>query len=124
MFCSKNKKKYLYPCIPQFCYLKVGIRGYTIYRHVIMIVWRGFEHRTGLICFLKNNNNILHKFVLNPKSSFQDVEAVRFLQELSEEVCQRLKNIHMKGRSVTLKLMVRREDAPTETAKFLGMIII
>lgn len=49
-----------------------------------------------------------------------DAEAIRFLQELSEEVCQRLKNIHMKGKSVTLKLMVRREDAPTETAKFLG----
>jgi hypothetical protein len=26
----------------------------------------------------------------------------------------------MKGKSVTLKLMVRREDAPLETAKFMG----
>ena len=54
---------------------------------------------------------------------FQESETIRFLQELSEEVCQRLKNIHMKGKSITLKLMVRREDAPTETAKFLGKMI-
>ena len=52
---------------------------------------------------------------------FQENEAVRFLQELSEEVCNRLKSINMKGKSVTLKLMVRREDAPKETSKFLGM---
>ena len=51
---------------------------------------------------------------------FQENEAVRFLEELSEEVCNRLKSINMKGKSVTLKLMVRREDAPKETSKFLG----
>ena len=27
MFSSKNKKKYVYPCIPQFCYIKVGFKG-------------------------------------------------------------------------------------------------
>ena len=27
MFWSKNKKKKLYPCIPQFCYIKVGFKG-------------------------------------------------------------------------------------------------
>lgn len=27
----------------------------------------------------------------------------------------------MKGKTVTLKLMIRREDAPKETAKFMGM---
>ena len=27
MFWSKNKNKYVYPCIHQFCYIKVGIRG-------------------------------------------------------------------------------------------------
>ena len=58
--------------------------------------------------------------IKGPSAHFQDNEAIRFLQELSDEVCQRLKNIHMKGKSVTLKLMVRREDAPSETAKFLG----
>ena len=27
MFWSKNKKKYVYPCVPQFCYIKVGYKG-------------------------------------------------------------------------------------------------
>lgn len=49
-----------------------------------------------------------------------DIEAVRFMEELSEEVCNRLKSIKMKGKTVTLKLMVRREDAPRQTSKFMG----
>ena len=32
MFWSKNKKKYAYPCIPQFCYIKVGFKGVFIAR--------------------------------------------------------------------------------------------
>ena len=47
-------------------------------------------------------------------------EAVRFLHELSEEVKKRMDAISVKGRCVSLKLMVRRSDAPTETAKFMG----
>ena len=27
MFWSKNKEKKVYPCIPQFCYIKVGFKG-------------------------------------------------------------------------------------------------
>ncbi|VDI54669.1 DNA repair protein REV1 [Mytilus galloprovincialis] len=49
-----------------------------------------------------------------------DYDADKFLTELSEEVCTRLKKINMKGKTVTLKLMIRREDAPKETAKFMG----
>ena len=26
------------PCIPKFCYLKVGVREYTLHGHVIVIV--------------------------------------------------------------------------------------
>ncbi|CAG2235935.1 REV1 [Mytilus edulis] len=49
-----------------------------------------------------------------------DYDADKFLTELAEEVCTRLKKINMKGKTVTLKLMIRREDAPKETAKFMG----
>ncbi|KAK3580894.1 hypothetical protein CHS0354_008176 [Potamilus streckersoni] len=49
-----------------------------------------------------------------------DSEAVKFVQELAEEVQSRLRNIDMKGKTITLKLMVRRPDAPRETAKFMG----
>ena len=51
----------------------------------------------------------------------KDYDAEKFLLELSEEVHNRLKKINMKGKTVTLKLMVRREDAPLETAKFMGI---
>ena len=32
MFWSKNKKKYVYPCEPQFYYIKVGFKGVYISR--------------------------------------------------------------------------------------------
>ena len=33
MFCIKNKKnRYTVPCIPQFCYIKVGFKGVYIIR--------------------------------------------------------------------------------------------
>ncbi|XP_017777658.1 PREDICTED: DNA repair protein REV1 isoform X2 [Nicrophorus vespilloides] len=47
-------------------------------------------------------------------------EALTFLQRLSVEVKNRLLETGMKARGVTLKLMVRAENAPTETAKYLG----
>ncbi|CAL1536465.1 unnamed protein product [Lymnaea stagnalis] len=50
----------------------------------------------------------------------KESEALRFLQDLSLEVKRRLDAIKVKGRSITLKLMVRRPDAPVETAKFMG----
>ncbi|XP_059172057.1 DNA repair protein REV1-like [Physella acuta] len=50
----------------------------------------------------------------------KESEVLKFLEELSEEVKRRLDAIHVKGRSIVLKLMVRRPDAPQETAKFMG----
>ena len=37
MCCNKNEKK-VYPCIPQFCYIKVGYRGYTLNGHVFAMI--------------------------------------------------------------------------------------
>jgi len=47
-------------------------------------------------------------------------EAEKFLDQLSGEVSNRMGKIRLVGRSVTLKLMVRAENAPEETAKFNG----
>ncbi|XP_011701619.1 PREDICTED: DNA repair protein REV1 [Wasmannia auropunctata] len=47
-------------------------------------------------------------------------DAVDFLSELSVEVCNRLTAARAKGRCITLKLMVRAEEAPKETPKFMG----
>ena len=50
----------------------------------------------------------------------QEGEAVKFVEELAAEVGSRLQALGMKGRTLTLKLKVRRPDAPVETAKYLG----
>ena len=34
MFLSSNKKNNVYPCKPQFYYIKVGFKGSKLYRHV------------------------------------------------------------------------------------------
>ncbi|XP_044764576.1 DNA repair protein REV1 [Coccinella septempunctata] len=47
-------------------------------------------------------------------------ECYKFLQSLSQEVFNRLNDIGMRAKCLTLKLMVRAADAPVETAKFLG----
>ncbi|CAH1118562.1 unnamed protein product [Phaedon cochleariae] len=52
---------------------------------------------------------------------FQTIEeCYNFLQSLSNEVYNRLSDINMRARCLTLKLLVRAADAPVETAKFLG----
>lgn len=43
-----------------------------------------------------------------------------FLKQLCTEVHSRLTEIGTKGRTITLKYMVRAADAPVETAKFMG----
>ncbi|XP_071489120.1 DNA repair protein REV1-like [Diadema antillarum] len=50
----------------------------------------------------------------------QESDAVKFVEELTSEVHQRLKSIDMLARSITLKLKVRSPDAPKETSKFMG----
>ncbi|KAJ4444916.1 hypothetical protein ANN_06715 [Periplaneta americana] len=47
-------------------------------------------------------------------------EATIFLRQLAEEVSSRLKEVKMRGRCITLKLLVRAKEAPVETAKYLG----
>ncbi|KAF7994462.1 hypothetical protein HCN44_003934 [Aphidius gifuensis] len=49
-----------------------------------------------------------------------DNDAKKFLIKLTNEVCNRLKKINAKGKSLTLKLMVRSKDAPVDPAKFMG----
>uniref|UniRef100_A0A0A9X5V3 DNA repair protein REV1 n=1 Tax=Lygus hesperus TaxID=30085 RepID=A0A0A9X5V3_LYGHE len=49
-----------------------------------------------------------------------DTERDKFLLNLSGEVAKRLDSIQMKGRCLTLKLMVRSKDAPEESAKYMG----
>lgn len=49
-----------------------------------------------------------------------DAEFEAFLRQLCAEVHSRLTEIRQRGKSVTLKLMVRAADAPVETAKFMG----
>ncbi|KAM4867380.1 DNA repair protein REV1 isoform 5-T7 [Thomomys bottae] len=50
----------------------------------------------------------------------QPKEAEAFLLSLSEEIQRRLEAAGMKGKRVTLKIMVRKPGAPVETAKFGG----
>ncbi|XP_005400807.1 PREDICTED: DNA repair protein REV1 isoform X2 [Chinchilla lanigera] len=50
----------------------------------------------------------------------QAKEAEAFLLNLSEEIQRRLEAAGMKGKRLTLKIMVRKPGAPVETAKFGG----
>ena len=44
MFWSKNKKKYVYPCKPQFYYMKVGCKGVLVTRTCFRDVGSAFSH--------------------------------------------------------------------------------
>ena len=37
MFLNRNKKNNVYPCKPQFYYIKVGSKGSKLYRHVFVM---------------------------------------------------------------------------------------
>ena len=37
MFSSRNKKNNVYPCKPQFYYIKVGFKGVNLYRRVFVM---------------------------------------------------------------------------------------
>lgn len=50
----------------------------------------------------------------------KDDDAVSFVSELALEVRNRLRAVTAKGRTITLKVKVRKKDAPIETAKFMG----
>lgn len=47
-------------------------------------------------------------------------QCVEFLKQLSAEVHLRMQQFKVVGKCITLKLMVRAEGAPVETAKFMG----
>ena len=53
MFLSRNKKIIVYPCKPQFCYIKVGLKGVNIiwacFRDVHVL--QGRQHLWRHICF-------------------------------------------------------------------------
>ncbi|KAJ8304491.1 hypothetical protein KUTeg_018074 [Tegillarca granosa] len=69
---------------------------------------------------IPGKNYTVYNLCLAQPLGQDDMEAEHFLTELSEEVHNRLFNIDMKGKSITLKIMSRRADAPQETAKFMG----
>ena len=39
MLLSRNKKNNVYPCKPQFYYIKVGFEGSKVYRYVFVMFW-------------------------------------------------------------------------------------
>jgi len=47
-------------------------------------------------------------------------DARQFLLQLAGEVSERLERLGTRGRCITLKLMLRAQNAPEETSKFLG----
>ncbi|KAI0628801.1 hypothetical protein C8Q77DRAFT_1067197 [Trametes polyzona] len=47
-------------------------------------------------------------------------QAEAFIYQMAEEVSRRLNSIEMRGRSLTLKILVRDPNAPVEAPKFLG----
>ncbi|CAK1582623.1 unnamed protein product [Parnassius mnemosyne] len=49
-----------------------------------------------------------------------NAQCYEFLKQLSAEVHSRMKQLKVLGKCITLKLMVRDEKAPIETAKFMG----
>jgi len=51
----------------------------------------------------------------------QESAADRFIKGLAEEVSSRLERAGVKGKTITLKVKVRKKGAPKETAKFLGI---
>ena len=68
MFYSKNKKKQVYPCVPQFCYIKVGYKGDLLHgnRGRRKIIVRSFgsskifrEREDGPYCTISGNEPTL-----------------------------------------------------------------
>ena len=55
---------------------------------------------------------------MRPLLQAADVEA--FVRSLSSELAVRLEAAGFRGHRLTLKLMMRKAGAPTESAKFLG----
>ena len=52
MFLSRNKKKIVYPCKPQFYYIKVGFKGSKLYRRVFEMACNETFALTSIELFL------------------------------------------------------------------------
>ena len=48
MFLSRNKKNNVYPCKPQFYYIKVGFKGSELYRYVFVMIFLSFTEKPTL----------------------------------------------------------------------------
>ena len=59
MFLSRNKKNNVFPCKPQFYYIKVGFKGSTLYRYVFVMFYK-MPRQKRLCMFCK----ILQNFVV------------------------------------------------------------
>ena len=63
MFLSRNKKNIVYPCKPQFYYIKVGFKGSEFYRYVFVM------QRKCNLCLKQKKRNVFpfiprHKIVV------------------------------------------------------------
>ncbi|XP_022180311.1 DNA repair protein REV1 [Myzus persicae] len=91
-----------------------------------------FGNKTGLSLYkhCRGEDDRKLNYDYKPKSVSAEVnygirfqnkeESEKFVRQLCDEVEKRLNDIEMKGKTVTLKLMIRNAEAPKESAKFLG----
>ncbi|XP_077583664.1 DNA repair protein REV1 [Stigmatopora nigra] len=92
---------------------KFGPRsGQTLFRFC-----RGLDDRP--VRYEKQRKSVSAEMNYNIRFKKMD-EAETFLSNLSTEVQRRLREAELRGRRVTLKVMVRKEGAPRETAKYGG----
>nr|XP_057937088.1 DNA repair protein REV1 [Doryrhamphus excisus]XP_057937089.1 DNA repair protein REV1 [Doryrhamphus excisus] len=92
---------------------KFGPRsGQTLFRFC-----RGIDERP--VRYEKERKSVSAEMNYNIRFKKVD-EAESFLSNLSMEVQKRLQDAGLKGRRVTLKVMVRKEGAPQESAKYGG----
>ena len=75
MFLTRNKKNNVYPCKPQFYYIKMGFRGSKLYRNVFVMrsdkdadkvrVYRYYMSPVSQGSSEKVNNTLHSHFALN-----------------------------------------------------------
>eukprot|EP00095_Tigriopus_kingsejongensis_P006647 snap_masked-scaffold363_size195477-processed-gene-0.12 protein:Tk06647 transcript:snap_masked-scaffold363_size195477-processed-gene-0.12-mRNA-1 annotation:"hypothetical protein DAPPUDRAFT_324417" len=78
---------------------------------------RGHDHRR--LNVLQERKSVSAEVNYGIRFKSQE-ECGKFLDQLSGEVAQRLVNLGVQGKVITLKLMIRSTNAPQETSKFMG----
>ena len=58
MFPSKNKKNNVYPCKPQFFYIKMGSKGSKLYGHVFVMFFKESGYRLFAVRFTKETTSV------------------------------------------------------------------